>query len=222
MLRWSRCLAAALALTGVIARANDEKAAKTDVEPASADSDAPLPEGWPGSTKPGAIEVKSYPAYRSAIARGPGGSMKAQEQLFWPLFIHITRKQIAMTAPVIMTSEPRAGGPAESSMEFLYRRSDQGEVGPGGGTVKVEDRPAWTFVCLGIQGNMTETRRDEAVARLRTWLDEQKAEWVADGPPRTLGYHGPSTPEPKQLGEVQIPIKPAAGREPEKARDKPG
>ncbi len=222
MLCWSTCLAAALALTGTTARANDEKAAKPDVEPAAADSDAPLPEGWPRSTRPGAIEVKSYPAYRSAIARGPGGSMKAQQQLLWPLFIHITRKQIAMTAPVIMTSEPRPCGPAESSMEFLDRRLDQGEVGPGGGTVKVEDRPASTFVCLGIQGNLTEPRRDESVANLRTWLDEHKAEWVADGPPRLLGYHGPSTPESKQLGEVQIPIKPAASREPEMNRGKPG
>lgn len=222
MLRWSTCLAAALALTGAIARADDGPTVKSDVEPAAADSDAPLPEGWPGSTRPGAIEVKSYPAYRSAVARGPAGSMKAQEQLFGPLFIHITRKQIAMTAPVIMTAEPRPGGPAESSMEFLYRRLDQGEVGPGGGTVKVEDRPASKFVCLGIQGKMTEPRLDESVAKLRTWLDEHKAEWVADGPPRRLGYHGPSTPEARQLGEVQIPIKPVADRESEQNRDKPG
>ena len=53
------------------------------------------------------------------------------------------------------------------------------------------------------------TRCAEAVATLRKWLDEHKGEWVEDGPPRRLGYHGPMTPPVQRLWEVQIPVKEA-------------
>ncbi len=43
-----------------------------------ADSDSPLPEGWPDATIPGRIEIKNYPAYRSAVAEAKGdfGSLR--------------------------------------------------------------------------------------------------------------------------------------------------
>jgi hypothetical protein len=41
-----------------------------------ADSDSPLPEGWPDATVPGKIEVKDYPAYRSAVAKAKGASVR--------------------------------------------------------------------------------------------------------------------------------------------------
>lgn len=104
------------------------------------------------------------------------------------------------------------GTKGEASMEFLYRRPDQGETGPGAEGVRVEDRPAATFVCLGLQGRMDEARLREGVARLRGWLGEHRAEWSADGPPRQLGYHGPDTPVGRQLWGVQIPVRPASDK----------
>ena len=179
---------------------------------AAADSDAPLPEGWPKATQPEQIEVKTYPAYRSAVARDTVSSMDNQGKLFWPLFLHIQREGIAMTAPVVMTQEGKATGkPALGSMEFLYRSPTQGHTGPGGGTVQVEDRPAGRYVCLGLQGNVDEERMDAAVERLRAWLRDHPTEGVEAGPPRRLGYHGPSTPPARRLTEVQIPLKPASG-----------
>jgi SOUL heme-binding protein len=187
---------------------------KATEPPAAADSDAPLPEGWPAATKPEAIEVKVYPAYRCAVARDGEGSMKGQGKLFWPLFTHIQRKGIAMTSPVVMTFEPRvierAGAKGDMSMEFLYRRPNQGEAGMDGRTVKVEDRPAGTFVCLGLQGSIDEGRMAGSIQRLRSWLADHKHEWVEAGPPRELGYHGPMTPARRRLWEVQIPVRPAA------------
>ena len=59
-----------------------------------------------------------------------------------------------------------AGKRGDVSMEFLYRRPDQGEAGPGVGAVKVEDFPATTFVCLGMQGGMDEKTLREGVAAL--------------------------------------------------------
>ena len=184
-----------------------------DLGPKAADADAPLPVGWPGGTAPGQIEIKKYPAYRSAIARVKGASSKNSTLLFFSLFNHIQRRGVEMTAPVVMTYEPKVaeepGARGEVSMEFLYRTTDLGNTGPGVGTVKVEDFPPGTFVCLGVQGQMDEAGLREGVAKLREWLNSHKDQWVEAGPPRRLGYHGPMTPIKRQLSEVQIPIKPS-------------
>ncbi|MDG3006334.1 heme-binding protein [Paludisphaera mucosa] len=175
-------------------------------------ADAPLPEGWPSGTKVGAIEVKRYPAYRSAVNRTKDVDMDGMGRLFWPLFLHITQKKIAMTAPVVMTFDPKAAPAAEAqgdvSMEFLYRQPTQGEAGQGFGPVAVEDRPAATVVSLGLLGRPGDAGFRESIAKLRAWLDEHKAEWVESGAPRMLGYHGPMTPADRQFFEVQIPIRP--------------
>lgn len=205
---------ASIALLSTLARADDPK-----VEPKAADADAPLAEGFPDATKPGAIVVKSYPAYRSALAKGEGMTTGSGDLLFWPLFNHISRRQVEMTAPVINTY--KTPGMVESpekrgnlTMEFVYPNRRLGEAGPGAGAVEVVDQPAAQFVCLGFQGGMDENEMRIGVERLRGWLGEHKGEWVEAGPPRRLGYHGPSTPAARRLWEVQIPIKPAAEAEP--------
>lgn len=186
------------------------------VAPAAANSDAPLPDGWPKVTAPGAIEVKTYPNYRSAIVREKAISMARGEGMFFALFGHITGKGVEMTAPVVMTYEPRivehVGEKGEASMEFLYQHRDQGQVGPGIGKVKVEDHPSITVVSLGVQGEINARQMHEHVGRLRAWLDEHRDQWVADGPPRRLGYHGPMTPVSRRMNEVQIPVRPARGK----------
>lgn len=203
-----------IALTPALASADEPRPRAAAVAPKAADGDAPLPEGWPGGTKPGAVEVKSYPAYRTAVARAKDAGGKAAEGvLFFSLFNHISRKQIAMTAPVVMTvapgviADPKATG--DLSMEFLYRSPTQGEAGAGVGAVKVEDRPAATFACLGVQGEMNLERLRDELATLKAWLAAHEAEWTPIGEPRHLGYHGPMTPVEARLWEVQIPVKPA-------------
>lgn len=179
----------------------------------AADSDAPLAEGWPGGTEPGLLEIKKYPAYRSAVARGKGASMGADNVLFFPLFKHISKSDIAMTAPVVntysaeMLKTPKATG--DLSMEFVYRSPTMGRTGSGVGNVKVEDHPATAFVCLGVQGDLDSDRMRQGVEVLQAWLKDHQAEWVEDGPPRRLGYHGPMTKRDERLWEVQIPIKAA-------------
>ncbi len=60
----------------------DETPARLDsfvvpgVKVRAADADAPLAQGWPKGTEPGVIEVKNYPAYRSAVARARGGPVR--------------------------------------------------------------------------------------------------------------------------------------------------
>ncbi len=70
--------------------------------------EAKLPKGFP---QPGPLDeviIKDYPSYRMALveAKQPDGA--EMDSLFRPLFNHISREDIAMTAPVEMTySMPR-------------------------------------------------------------------------------------------------------------------
>src|SRR6476469_9461264 len=97
---------ALLAPTIGLASGDDPKPSdppKAAVEPKPADGDAPLAEGFPDATKPGAIEVKRYPAYRSAVAKIDRATTASGDMLFFFLFNHISKNKIEMTAPVINT-----------------------------------------------------------------------------------------------------------------------
>lgn len=180
------------------------------------DSEAPLAEGWPAATQPGAIEVKNYPAYRSAVAKSENVSVAGDRRTFFSLLEHITRSNVAMTSPVVSTYEPKMidnpGQRGEMSTEFLYASPQLGQAGKGVGKVEVVDHPEATYVCLGLQGRIDDASLRESVAKLREWLAEHKGEWIEDGPPRRLGYHGPDTPLEQRLWEVQLPVQAVAAK----------
>ena len=183
------------------------------VEPRAADADAPLAAGFPQATRPGVIEVKAYPAYRGATARGKNATLGSDNILFYPLFLHISRLKIEMTAPVVNTFDPamiaRPGTLGDVTMEFVYRTPTTGQVGRGVGAVVVEDHPARSFVCLGVQGDLDPEKLAQAGAALDAWLAAHPGEWIADGGPRRLGYHSPMVDKDARLWEVQIPVKKA-------------
>ncbi|MEQ8846179.1 heme-binding protein [Botrimarina sp.] len=158
--------------------------------------EAPLPEGFPAYTPVGVIEVKEYPAYRKAV--GPS---------FWPLFQHIQKQGIPMTAPVEMADAPRGN---DGAMAFLYQSTSVGQEGPVDG-VRVEDAPATTVASLGVRGRMTEQAADEARATLQAWLDGQSEYRAAgDEPFRLFGYNGPSVPDKSKYWEAQLTLEPVA------------
>lgn len=168
-------------------------------------NEAPLPEGWPELTPVDEIQVKTYPVYRAAvIADEAGGS---QSGMFRPLFNHIQREDIAMTAPVEMTYD----GEAQASMSFLYRTPDMGTLGSDDNDqrVSVRDIPQQTVVSIGVRGRYNTDNYNEALGKLNAWLDENKDRWRADGEPRLLGYNSPFVPGSLRYGEVQIPVQPA-------------
>jgi uncharacterized surface protein with fasciclin (FAS1) repeats len=161
--------------------------------------EAEMPQGFPGYTPVGQIEVKNYPMYRKATASGMAE--------FWRLFNHIKQNHVAMTAPVEMDyGDPRSQKLAERSMSFLYGKPDQGTPGKQGSVV-VSDVLPTPVVSIGCRGSRTSKSIAEARAKLIEYLVEHKNEYTIAGPVRVMGYNSPFVPSDKNFFEVQVPIK---------------
>ena len=151
------------------------------------------------------MRVKTYPAYRAAVieAEEDGASSSS---LFRPLFNHIKREDIAMTAPVEMTYDAKG---RQDSMAFLYRTPDMGQTGADSEDprIQVKDIPEMTVVSIGLKGSYTHDTFETARGKLNTWLKENPG-YRPIGEPRYLGYNSPFVPSWMKYGEVQLPIEP--------------
>lgn len=200
---------AAESLAAIAASPGDAASLREAMSKVRADLDfeplreASLPDGFPTYTPPGVIELKSYPRHRRAVAKQ-----------FFTLFAHITRNDIAMTAPVRMEFEQADNGLLEqTSMAFF-----QGD--PTGGVVGIDQRDknvetveedARTVISLGHRGLWTRDVIAAGEKRLRDWL-EANPDYRAAGNLIVMGYNSPMTPAKQQFIEIQIPVeKLAAG-----------
>ena len=167
-------------------------------------NEAPVPEGWPALTPVDEIRIKTYPAYRAAKIVAKADNEQSSSGMFRPLFNHIKREDIAMTAPVEMTYSDEG---EESSMAFLYRTPDMGQPGSDSKDprVQISDFPAQTVVSIGVKGGYTNDRFEEAMEQLSAWLTEN-TQYRAAGEPRYLGYNSPFVPRFMRYGEVQVPV----------------
>ncbi|MBA4015571.1 MAG: hypothetical protein C0483_00070 [Pirellula sp.] len=164
--------------------------------------EAPLPVGFPKPTPVGEIRVQQYPKYR--LARTDMTLMEGRA--FWTLFNHIKQREIAMTAPVEMSYTPGKDGKLDkSSMSFLYRSTEQGQLEVDG-KVAVVDVPAQLAVSIGLQGDATKEKVNDAKQRLEAWLQIHGDEFEPAGALRVLGYNSPFVADRKKLTEVQIPV----------------
>jgi hypothetical protein len=181
--------------------------------------EARLPKGFPPPGPVGQIMVKHYPAYRlarveAADVPNPDNGDPANA-MFRPLFDHIQKNDIAMTAPVEMQyPAPRncCGGADEAlkpyAIAFLYAEPSIGKPGPAGiGPVIVDDVPAQTVVSIGVRGGYSPETIRKAVEQLQAWLDAHP-DHLAAGAPRLLGYNSPLIPPFMRYSEVQVPIAP--------------
>lgn len=170
--------------------------------------EAPLPEGYPAPTPPGAIDLKVYPAVRRAEYVGRGDSQAGMFVGFWPLFQHIKRREIAMTSPVEMDyrgwSGDAAAKPERWTMSFLYRTSGLGHVGDDG-AVRVVDTEPVTVVAIGLRGVYRLEAIAEGVTALEAWLASHP-EWKATGDPRAFYYNGPEIRNADKWAEAQVPV----------------
>jgi hypothetical protein len=172
--------------------------------------ESPLPDGYPEPTPPGAIDIKNYPSVRRAEFVSKDDSGMAMNAAFFPLFKHIKKREIAMTAPVemdcvglysdFMKDEPASEG--ETTMSFLYRSPNLGPVGQDGKIV-VRDTLAVTVLSVGVKGGLDPAQEMES---LRAWLKAQQ-EWEVAGDPRMFIYNGPFIDPDARWSEVQVPIR---------------
>jgi hypothetical protein len=193
---------------------------------------APLPEGFPPPTPAENIEVKYYPAYRSATVTYQGQLSQATTVAFDSLYRHISSNNIAMTAPVetrypLITlqesaeAQPQAqifdassGKPLveasetlerdQAEVSFLYRTINvqPQQIAPG---IKVEDHAPMSVVSIGLQGPYSYASYQQHLDQLREWLAQHSGYAVA-GLPRRFFYDSPFIPDAFKRSEVQIPI----------------
>lgn len=168
----------------------------------------PLPEGYPAPTPPGAIDLKNYPVVRRAEVDGAMSPDLGMNMTFWPLFRHISRRDIAMTSPVEIDYEgfDPAGDelPERWTMAFLYRTCKDGPKGVDR-SVRIVDAQPLTVVSLGFTGGTSIARVRDQLAALDRWL-ESRPDLTRVGEPRALFYNGPEVPERHKWVEVQFPV----------------
>jgi hypothetical protein len=168
--------------------------------------EARLPAGFPPPGPVGQIIIKQYPAYRAAMVSSQELGGASQNSMFRPLFDHIQKNNISMTAPVeIGYADSSPDKPKPVSMAFLYGDPQIGQSGRDG-KVQVVDLPAMTVVSIGVRGSYSEEHYADALAKLREWVAANASGYLAIGPPRYLGYNSPFVPWFLRYGEVQVPI----------------
>ncbi len=172
--------------------------------------EADVPAGFPAPSEPGVVEVKQYPAMRAAWTEVDGSFDSGSNRGFFPLFRHIKRRGIEMTAPVVVDypAEVEETNRGRMAMAFLYPDEGTGTPGADGRRVEVKDSEPVTVVSVGVDGPYTLRTMRPALETLEAWLVEHAAEYERAGPPRRLMYQQP-LPFKRLYSEVQIPVRAA-------------
>ena len=180
--------------------------------------EAPLPRGFPPAGPIGRLIVKTYPACRVATVRSADLGGAGQDGMFGPLFDHIQKENIPMTAPVQMDFVGAPGGGASAgppgppiAMSFLYGSPQIGKPGKDG-VVIIQDLPAVTVISIGVRGSYDAEHFNMGLKAINTWLAAHPNSYRVVGPPRFLGYNSPFVPWFLRYGEVQVPVKPVGIR----------
>jgi hypothetical protein len=173
--------------------------------------EAGLPKGFPPPGPVGEVIYKEYPAYREARTTASSGGKNASNSMFWPLFQHIKKNDIAMTAPVEMTYKNEASTRKDQpeTMAFLYGDPQWGKISQDG-TVEVVDQPALNVLSVTLRGGY-EKSFEKGIGQLREWMEANPGRYEVTGPPRFFGYNSPLVPWFLQVGEVQLPVKTLGG-----------
>ncbi len=111
------------------------------------------------------------------------------------------KKQIAMTAPVVMSHKIKT-----FTMAFIMPEeySKQSLPAPISAAVKLESVPARTIAALRFSGFTSEQKTDEQIARLLAILAAEKIR--VKGAPFVLGYNAPWTLPFLRRNEVAVEI----------------
>ncbi|MEM1213502.1 MAG: hypothetical protein AAGI68_14535, partial [Planctomycetota bacterium] len=107
---------------------------------------------------------------------------------------------------------PEQAGAAETpqrvAMIFLYEHPEQGAVGldPADDRVEVIDYPPLTVASYAYRGQATRQQMAEFLALIDAQIAD-RPDLEPAGPPRLLGYNGPSVPRNQRFFELQRPVR---------------
>ena len=147
----------------------------------------------------GKFELRDYPAL--VVVEAP---MQGPNDSFMRLFRYIggknsTAEKIPMTTPVFM-----AGEKTNATMAFVLPQKmglDRAPA-PAGADLRLREIVAGRFAVLRFSGNRKAVNENKALAKLGTWLAEQKLK-TTDGP--VFGYFDPPwTPSFLRRNEVML------------------
>ena len=179
--------------------------------------EAKLPEGYPPPGPVGTVIVKQYPPSRLAMVSNDDANevnaRRSPNDMFGPLFNHISKNDIKMTAPVIIgyggeKQDDAAANVRPASMAFVYASREIGTPGAAGDAVHVIDVPPMTVASIGVRGSLSDARWRDAIAQIERWLESEPGRaYSRGGPPRYLAYNSPFVHWFLKYGEVQLPLK---------------
>lgn len=131
----------------------------------------------------GKFEVREYPALTLVRTTSGDGD-------FMRLFRYISGsneagQKIAMTAPVLMKHQGE-----DTGMSFIVPKDvAAGKVpAPKDAAVMMDELPAGKFAVYRYSGGRNEANEQEALAKLRAWIDKRQLEVTGDP---LFGYYDP-------------------------------
>jgi hypothetical protein len=150
-------------------------------------------------TQDGKFEIREYPVLRVVrTAAGDGDFMR--------LFRYISggneaEQKIAMTAPVLMKHE----GP-NKGMSFIVPRdvAAANVPAPKDSAVMTDSLPAGRFAVYRYSGGRNEANEQEALGKLRAWIDKRRLE--VEGDPMFGYYDPPWIPTFLRRNEVMLRV----------------
>lgn len=147
----------------------------------------------------GKFEVREYPALTLVRTTSGDGD-------FMRLFRYISggneaEQKIAMTAPVLMKHEGE-----DTGMSFIVPKDvAAGKVpAPKDAAVEMDDLPAGRFAVYRYSGGRNEANEQEALGKLRAWVDRQGLE--VEGEPLFGYYDPPWIPPFMRRNEVMLRV----------------
>ncbi|MCX6878409.1 MAG: heme-binding protein [Verrucomicrobia bacterium] len=151
----------------------------------------------------GKFEIRDYPGLTVATTPMGGDGMNGS---FMKLFRFITgdndgAEKLTMTSPVLIDTAK-----GQRTMSFIMPKMavEKGVPKPAGDSVTLGKIEAARFAVLRFGGGRTKANEQAAIAKLKTWLTEQKL--TARGEPRFAYYDPPWTPVFMRRNEVLIRI----------------
>lgn len=144
----------------------------------------------------GSFSIRVYPALR--VART---SDRSDDGSFMRLFRYIgganaAGEKISMTTPVLMEKDTMSFVMPESHQKTAPDANDQ--------QVEITSLPARRMAVCSYNGTPDGKNRDEALAKLRTWLKSRQLAHRDE--PVFAVYDGPFTLPSDRLNEVMLPL----------------